>query len=221
MKFRRNIEIEFQQDRKYSEIQLSQAPYISAIDLLGECITLTNPKNSSFDLKDYFVTDGKKMHIFIFPEDCVIPASSTMNVYTCPGKVEDHNDFIEPYVLWTNLDGSLRRKEVLNNGECFLHAHPLFHSLLTDHSTMQLHEPSGKCIASCTAVAEGNKLSVRRRNEEVLFLPVIRFEMSSQVVIGYLRVIAVIGMAVACFYSQYAAFIGLYWASIFFDLIGR
>ncbi len=117
MKFRRNIEIEFQQDRKYSEYQLSQTPYISSIDLIGECVTLTNPQSSAFPIKDYFITDGKKMHLFKFPDDCSIPGSATLHVYTCPGKSHNHDAFVEPYVLWTNLDGTLRKKEVLNNGK--------------------------------------------------------------------------------------------------------
>ena len=64
------------------------------------------------------MADGNRIHIFKFPRDAVIPCNSEVYVYTCPGRMkkEELDGLPTPNILWKNLDGSLRRKEVLNNG---------------------------------------------------------------------------------------------------------
>lgn len=116
MRFRRNIEFDFQKQKHVDSRHQNQRPFISSMNLQEEYVTLVNPQDYDFDIEDYVLTDGKKMHQYVFPKDSFIPAGGTLHVYTCPGKVDNHDTFIVPYVLWMNLDGSLRKKEVLNNG---------------------------------------------------------------------------------------------------------
>lgn len=119
---RRNIEIEIEHDR--SAGARGETPYILSLDLLAENVTLANPQGVEISLKDYFITDYKKLHFFKFPDDCVIAANGNLVVHTCPGRSKGNAEFVEPCVLWTNHDGSLRKKEVLNNGTaiCSFHA---------------------------------------------------------------------------------------------------
>lgn len=114
MKARRNIEIEFIHDRTAGVI--GETPYIESLDLLKENVTLRNPQDAVISLKGYFITDYKKLHLFHFPDDCQISASGHLTIHTCPGRSKGNAEFVHPYVLWTNKDGSLRRMEVLNNG---------------------------------------------------------------------------------------------------------
>jgi hypothetical protein len=119
---RRSIEIDVLQNRKYTDSNCSisndQTVFISSLDLTGEIVVLTNPTNKNVSIEKWSISDGKKLHTFVFPVNCVIHGNSTLNVYTCPGGEHNGGVFINPCVLWTNLDGTMRRKEVLNNGVC-------------------------------------------------------------------------------------------------------
>lgn len=112
----RSIEIEFHQDALYAEFPLSETPYICAMDVDQEYLTIYNPGKHELSLKGYFITDSKRLHTFTFPDSTMIGAHSELFLYTCPG-ANHHDTFREPNVLWKNHDGSLRRKEVLNNGK--------------------------------------------------------------------------------------------------------
>lgn len=93
----------------------SWLPYVSSIDVIDEIVIISNPSNSIIDLTGYTLCDLKKRHAFKFPP-CKLDGNSDIRIYCCPGLKHKHFEFIEPYLLWTNSDGSLRRKEVLNNG---------------------------------------------------------------------------------------------------------
>ena len=86
---------------------------------------------------------------------------------------------------------------------------------------MQLIDHTGKCVASCTAVHEGNKLSVRRRHEEPLYLPAIRLGMTGQLIFGYLRIAAILTMFASCANHAFALSITLYWVAFVLDVGGR
>lgn len=94
-----------------------ETPFISSLDPEREFLTIYNPSASTISLAGYFVTDSKKLHRFTFPENTSVEPLSQLHLYTCPGGSHNDGEFIEPYVLWTNSDGSLRKKEVLNNGK--------------------------------------------------------------------------------------------------------
>lgn len=93
-----------------------KTPYISFMDVEEEWLTIANPSEDSIDLSGYFLQDLKALHRFYFPENTDLPASGQLNLYTCPGNPDVPNHFTGDYVLWKNHDGSLRKKEVLNNG---------------------------------------------------------------------------------------------------------
>jgi hypothetical protein len=145
---RRSIDVDFVVDT-HVEFALKTTPYITSIDLEGESFILYNPQEKIFSLKDYFVSDGKKLHTFKFPDTAEVAALSEVTVYTCPGRTHGNATFVPPYILWTNSDGKLRRKEVLNNEFC----------------SIQLYCPEGKCIATCEAKRDHEPI-VKRRHEE-------------------------------------------------------
>lgn len=122
MKIRRPIEIEFQENADVAEYPLTSMPYIANIDALNESVVLYNPHTEYFPLDGFFVTDGHRQHVFRFPAKCKIPPLTELYLYCCPGKIVNHAALMEPHVLWTNHDGTLRKKEVLNNGKqrCFV-----------------------------------------------------------------------------------------------------
>jgi hypothetical protein len=125
MSIRRNIEINFLQNRKYTDSNCPKSNdktvFISSLDLIGEIAVLTNPTNDNVSVEKWSISDGKKLHTFVFPLNCVIHRNSTLNVYTCPGREHNGGVYTNPCVLWTNLDGTMRKKEVLNNGANVFH----------------------------------------------------------------------------------------------------
>ncbi len=89
-------------------------PYISSIDVEDEILTIFNPSPKSVNLSHYYVKDDKDLHQLTFPEGTEIESKGVLYIYTCPGAHK--GAFENPNILWRNMDGSLRRKEVLNNG---------------------------------------------------------------------------------------------------------
>lgn len=99
-----------------SYISPSSLPYVSGIDLLEETITIYNPLGKSFDMTGYTLCDFHRNHVFKFPAGFTINEYDHVIVYCCPGKKRHLDSPRESHLLWTNNDGSFRRKEVLNNG---------------------------------------------------------------------------------------------------------
>ncbi len=112
------MDLSIVQDIYYAEFPLSETPYIATVDADDEFITICNPRSTELHLKDYYVVDRKRLHKFIFTEDeHIIQPHGTLYLYTCPKlTIEQGKTFLDPHVLWRNVDGTLRRKEVLNNG---------------------------------------------------------------------------------------------------------
>ncbi|CAM9497910.1 unnamed protein product [Choristocarpus tenellus] len=69
------------------------------------------------DIGGYFLHDRSGKHNFQFPEKCTILARGSITVYCSPGQLSDYelNTLGKGNLMWLNQDGSLRRKEVLNN----------------------------------------------------------------------------------------------------------
>mmetsp|Transcript_495 Transcript_495/g.875 ORF Transcript_495/g.875 Transcript_495/m.875 type:complete len:532 (-) Transcript_495:39-1634(-) len=147
MSFRRNIEIE--SDGSEARPLFSQ-PYICSVNAEDEYVVLYNPRDTYFDLDGYSIADGKIHHTFRFPSRCRIPPRSEYYIYTCPGADQfDHGTLFEYHVLWTNLDGTLRRMEVLNNDKC----------------SVKLLSPTRRVLSVCTA-GEANPLTAERLKYE-------------------------------------------------------
>jgi hypothetical protein len=99
-----------------SYISPSSLPYVSGIDLLDETITVYNPLGKSIDMTGYSLCDYHRNHMFKFPSGFVLDKCEHVTVFCCPGKKKHVEQPGEIHLLWTNNDGSYRRKEVLNNG---------------------------------------------------------------------------------------------------------
>ena len=113
---RRAIHFQLHHDFSYHAYAMSETPHISHLDVEAEVLTIHNPRDTDLSLRGYFLLDSHKAHEFHFPEDAIVPALGELYVYTCPAS--NHQDsFKEPNVKWRNSDGSLRKKEVLNNGK--------------------------------------------------------------------------------------------------------
>jgi hypothetical protein len=113
---RRSIEFQFHRSIDHHDVLFpwDERPFISMMDVEEEYLTISNPWNTDVSLQGYRLVDAKGLHAWTFDANNIIPANSMLYVYTCPGG--SHNiRFQEPNVLWTNNDGSLRRKEALHN----------------------------------------------------------------------------------------------------------
>eukprot|EP01040_Poterioochromonas_malhamensis_P013452 gene13452-14798_t len=131
----RSIEFSFHQTEVQSDAVLSwdTHPFISAMDVETEFLTLVNPLSQDISLANYQLIDSKHIHVLKFNDTAVIPANGMLYVYTCPGG-NHQTRFLEPNVLWTNHDGSLRKKEILHNTHC----------------TMLLYDANDRMISSIT-----------------------------------------------------------------------
>eukprot|EP01038_Epipyxis_sp_PR26KG_P006456 gene6456-8880_t len=207
--FLQNFEVDGTNDTDNSyKYHSSVLPYITRIDAIDELFFIYNPNAIEYyPLDEHFVTDGKKMHCFKFPSNCKIPPLTEMAVYTCPGKITNHAVLIEPHVLWTNHDGSLRRKEVLNNVYCKL----------------MIYSPIGKCLSSCTVtkdINDGNPV-IKRRDEEINFiLQAIRFSNPIRYILYNIRLLTIILMGYFSLSSP-IIYTACFWLGLFLDVIAR
>jgi hypothetical protein len=116
MNFRRNIELEA--DASDRAMRFGE-PYITSVNAEEEYVVLYNPRDEYFNLDGYSIADGKQNHTFRFPSRCRIPPQTEYYIYCQPGGPEfNHGTLFEYHVLWTNVDGTLRKMEVLNNDKC-------------------------------------------------------------------------------------------------------
>lgn len=225
---RRSIELSFYQDIYYAEFPLSETPYIATVEADDEYITICNPRSTELLLKDYYVVDSRKLHKFVFQKDeDKIEPHGTLYLYTCPKlSIEREVVFKEPHVLWRNLDGSLRRKEILNNGmliqlndivTCMLLIMRSLRSL--EHCEMLLYAPNHKCIASCSSDRSG-KHEIKRREEELQSLPSLHLDVFSRTLISILRIVLLIAFAI-CAFEHHPYRIPLYWMAFLGDLFSR
>ena len=115
---KRSIEFELQQSVDHRDVlfQFDARPFLSLMDVESEYIAISNPLKEDISLENYVLVDSKRLHVLKFPAETLVPANSVLHVYTCPGGNHQAR-FNEPNVLWTNNDGTLRRKEVLHNRE--------------------------------------------------------------------------------------------------------
>jgi hypothetical protein len=128
-----------------SEDEKSFPPVIVDVDLIEETFVVYNPNvphesgimHNAFHLHNWTVSDQRKLHVHRFGPDCWLLPQMKLHVYTCPGKSTGipRGGFKEPYILWTNRDGSLRKKEILNN----------------DADSVYLFDNFGECRAFCSA----------------------------------------------------------------------
>jgi hypothetical protein len=115
-KINRILDLEFFRVRNFAEFPLSETPYISAINTEEEYLTIFNPSFEEISLAGYRVEDSRGLHVFHLPKGTIVPPQSNIYVYTCPARAHSTEPFRHPNVLWTNHDGTLRKKEVLKNG---------------------------------------------------------------------------------------------------------
>lgn len=202
---RRSIEFSIVQDIYYAEFPLSETPYIATVDADDEFITICNPRSTELHLKDYYVIDRKRLHKFVFTEDeHIVQPHGTLYLYTCPKlTMERQKSFQDPHVLWRNVDGSLRRKEVLNN----------------EHCEMLLYAPNNKCIASCSSDRYGRH-EIKRREEELHSIPSLMFSSTTRTILSLLRIVVLVAFAI-CSLESHPYRIFLYWGAFFLDIFSR
>ena len=115
-------------------------PIIQSVNLRDEVIVLLNPYRGAFHLNGFSLAEGHPTNtsthkfLYSFPHDCGIGAMSNLHIYTCPGKYQhktreniysaaNHDNlFVKPYIAFTNINGTLKRKEVLNNSKFIKYA---------------------------------------------------------------------------------------------------
>lgn len=119
-------------------------PYVSRADLKSETITLCNPAVwGSANLSGYNLSDRARHHMYSFPQGYSLPAGKSVTLHCCPGKLSPAEVDALPKrdLLWKNQDGSLRRKEVLND----------------DGDSVKLLNARGREVASLTIPGEDDE----------------------------------------------------------------
>lgn len=103
---------------------------------------------------------------------------------------------------------------------CVLWWQHIYISIDAEHCSVQLYTPNGKCIASCKAAGKDGPPVVQRRFEELHNLPRLECTPPIQLLLGGLRIIVLLSMAI-CVQQQPALFVGLYWVAFLLDLLAR
>ena len=93
-----------------------EQPFIADVDVIDEKITIVNPCAFALDLTGFHISDFHGKHVYHFPAGFELPPRSKAVLFCCPGTRPHVDDYQVNHLLWKNRDGTLRRKEVLNNG---------------------------------------------------------------------------------------------------------
>lgn len=88
----------------------------SGMDMEKETILVTIHGEDDVSLRGYRICDFDQHHWFEFPSTFVLPAGSTVTIFCCPGLYLEKQPG-QLFLLWLNKDGSVRSKNVLNDGE--------------------------------------------------------------------------------------------------------
>lgn len=80
----------------------------SGMDMENEKIYVSNLGNDAVSLGGYCICDFNQNHWFKFPSSFVLSPRATVSVFCCPGLHMDR-DPVQPFLQWTNKDGTLRR----------------------------------------------------------------------------------------------------------------
>jgi hypothetical protein len=88
---------------------------------------------------------------------------------------------------------------------------------------MQLHNSSGKFIASCTSTKHntGSQVTIQRGDEAQLYLPSLQLGFPGQITLGYLRLAVVTTMAWYLVISSPVHVICTYWTAFALDIAAR
>jgi hypothetical protein len=105
---------------KPSKESLDRRPYIEDIDLLDEVITIRNPVADPLDISGWIISDQQAKHTFVLPNGSIVASNSRLHIYcSAKGRNLDSPNLKVPRIFWRNKDGSLRMKNVLNDGDAF------------------------------------------------------------------------------------------------------
>ena len=80
---------------------------ISGMDMEDETVTVHNFSDMSFPMQGFRLCDFNQYHWFTFPSEFVLAPQTTVVIYCCPGVHMDRHA-VQPFLQWTNKDGSLR-----------------------------------------------------------------------------------------------------------------
>jgi hypothetical protein len=80
---------------------------LSGMDMEGETVSVTNYSAAALSMRGFRLCDYNQYHWFAFPATFVLAPLATVVIYCCPG-VHMDRQAQQPFLQWTNKDGSLR-----------------------------------------------------------------------------------------------------------------
>ena len=92
-------------------------PFVDDIDLLDERIVIKNPSSEIRDLSGWKISDNEGKNVFALLKGTTVAPKGCLHVYCSSKRNESSETLKEPNVFWRNKDGSLRMKNVLNDGK--------------------------------------------------------------------------------------------------------
>ena len=117
------------------------APFIEDIDLKDEVISVRNPSATVRDISGWHISDDDRRNKYTFPAETSILPKAKLHVYCC-AKNRDMHSLLQPHIFWTNKDGTVRMKNVLND----------------DGDKISLLQPSNKLVSTCKKVPGGQPI---------------------------------------------------------------
>ncbi|RQM19546.1 hypothetical protein B5M09_003386 [Aphanomyces astaci] len=110
----------------YSATAMQQL-YISRVDTKQQWIVVSNPSTKYVDLTHHRLTNDAGTVVFHFPKGYILQSGEEVTVWCTPGSSDfNSHNLLDPYLLWTSLDGRL------SSSPFFVKAQPLHEVILLD-----------------------------------------------------------------------------------------
>ncbi|RHY32332.1 hypothetical protein DYB32_002645 [Aphanomyces invadans] len=115
-----------------------QELYISRVDMKQQWIVVSNPSTESIDLTNHRLTNDTGSIVFHFPKGYVLQSGEEVTVWCTPGSSDfNSHNLLDPYLLWTSLDGTLSSSPFFVKSQQ-LHEVVLLDAYLTEVASLQV-----------------------------------------------------------------------------------
>ncbi|KDO35648.1 hypothetical protein SPRG_18811 [Saprolegnia parasitica CBS 223.65] len=140
--------------------------YISRADIEEQWIVVSNPSAYDIDLSGYTLANENGTRIFRFPRHYIIFAGEETTVWCTPGATAFNPRALrEPYLLWTQPNGSLAHTPFFNHKDA-QHDVLLLDPYLSEVASLQITASGHKTfrVRQCRAPADGAYVFARYSN---------------------------------------------------------
>ncbi|KAK1945640.1 hypothetical protein P3T76_002688 [Phytophthora citrophthora] len=119
-----------------------QQLYVSRADAVKQWVVVSNPSEQCVDLTGYTLRCSSTSDVFQFPFRYTLLPGDEVTVWCSPGGLKlDEDNLLQPYLFWTNVDGSLRHEPFFSSKDNEV---LLIDPLLVEVASIRVNADGGK-----------------------------------------------------------------------------